>query len=128
MFKIFDASVKPILYYGLQIWRYQYIEKLKKVHIKFCKKICFLSTNTFDYVALGECGRTPLCMTYMPNCIKYWLKSIPMDNKIYPKQCYFMLFQLDESGRRIQATLIKDLILGYGVGHAWIFHDVGNEK
>ena len=61
MFKIFHATVKPILCYGSQIWGYQYVEKIEKVQIQFCKRLCYLSQNTCDFLALGKCGRLPLC-------------------------------------------------------------------
>ena len=128
MLKMFDTSVKPILCYGSQIWGYQYVDKIEKVHIQFCKKICYLSLNTCDSFALGECGRLPLCTTYMPNCIKYWLGLIRMENNRYPKQCYYMLYQLDEAGRQNWVSHVKELLYTYGFGLVWILHDVGNDK
>ena len=128
MLKIFDTSVKPILCYGSQIWGYQYVDKIEKVHIQFCKKICYLSLNTCDSFALGGCGRLPLCTTYMPNCIKYWLGLIRMENNRYPKQCYYMLYQLDEAGRQNWVSHVKELLYTYGFGLVWILHDVGNDK
>ena len=91
MFKIFDATVKPVLCYGSQLWRYQCIEKIEKIHVQFCKRLCFSSQNTCDVLALGECGRLPLCTTYIPNCVKYWLSIIRMNNIRYPKQCYYVI-------------------------------------
>ena len=41
MFKIFDATVKPVLCYGSQLWGYQCIEKIVKIHVQFCKRLCF---------------------------------------------------------------------------------------
>ena len=38
MFSIFDATLKPILCYGPQIWGYMYMDKVEKVQAKFCKK------------------------------------------------------------------------------------------
>ena len=126
MFKIFDASVKPILCYGSHIWGYQYVDRIEKVHIKFCKKLCLLSCNTCDFLALGECGRLPLCITYMSNCVKYWLHVVRMNNNRYPKQCYYMLFRMDETGKTTWATYVKNLLFSYGFGHVLIVHDVGN--
>ena len=128
MFKVFDAMVKPILCYCSEIWGYQYVEKIEKVQIKFCKQYCNLSQNTSDILALGECGRLPLCITYIPNCIKFWLRILRMENHRYPKQCYNMLKQLDEAGRRTWASNIKELLFTYGFGYVWIAQEVGNES
>ena len=56
-FKLFDSGVKPILCYGSEIWGYRYCEKIEKIHSRFCKRFCCLSSNTSDSLALGECGR-----------------------------------------------------------------------
>ena len=53
MFNIFDTSVSPILCYGSHIWSYQYFEKIEKVQIHLCKKICYLLYNTCHFLALG---------------------------------------------------------------------------
>ena len=127
MFKIFDTVVRPIFCYGSEIWGFKYSDVIEKTHIQFCKRYCGLSTNVADFFALGECGRLPLCTTYMCNCIKYWLKIIRMQDSRYPKQCYFMLKRLDEVGRKTWATNIRELLYMYGFGYAWLAHDVGND-
>ena len=126
MFKLFDSIVKPILCYGADVWGYQYVEKIEKVHIKFCKQYCLLSQNTADFFALGECGRLPLCITYIPQCIKYWLKILSMSEDRYPKQCYQLLYRLDEAGRKTWASNFRLLLFQYGFGHAWISQGVGD--
>ena len=72
--------IKPILCYGSEIWGYSYVDKIEKVQIQFCKQYCNLPQNTPDILALGECGRLPLCITYMSNCIKFWLNITRMEN------------------------------------------------
>ena len=48
-----------------------------------------------------------------------------MNNTRYPKQSYVQLLHLDESGKRIRAIHIKDIIFTYGFCYVWILHDVG---
>ena len=107
------------------IWGYQYVEKIEKVQTKFCKKYCSLSQNTADFFALGECGRMPLCISYMPQCIKYWLKLITMAEYRYHKQRYKLLYRLDEAERKTWATNIRVLLYEYGFGFVWISQDAG---
>ena len=128
MFKLFDTIVKPILCYGSEIWGFTYSEVIEKTHIRFCKRYCSLSTNVADFFALGECGRLPLCTTYLSNCVKYWLKLIRMQEYRYPRQCYFMLKRLDEVGRKTWASCVRELLFSYGFGHVWLAHEVGNEN
>ena len=37
MFKLFDKCVEPILLYGCEVWEYENVDILEKVHTKFCK-------------------------------------------------------------------------------------------
>ena len=92
------------------------------------QKICHLPENSCDAMALGECGRFPLCMSYMPICVKYWLKLIRMENTRYTKSCYEMLRQFDSLGRYTWATNIKNMLNLYGFGYVWIAQDVGNDE
>lgn len=62
-------------------------------------------------MVLGECGRLPLCITYMSNCVKNWFKLIQMDNNRYPERCYYMLKSLDDVGRINWATNVKKSII-----------------
>lgn len=113
-FKLFDTIVKPILCYGSEIWGYRYYEKIEKVQTKFCKRFCTLSSNTADSFALGECGRLPIAVTYMSRCLNYWIKILQMENHRYPKQCYFMLKRLDETGKITWASHIKEMLFSLG--------------
>ena len=127
MFRMFDTMIKPILCYGSEIWGYEFAINIEKVQVKFCKRYCCLSLNTADIFVLGECGRLPLCITYMSNCVKYWLRLLRMGNHRYPKQCYLMLKRLDDVGRKTWASSIQSLLYRFGFGYAWLAQEVGNE-
>ena len=77
-------------------------------------------------MVLGECGRYPLSVTYQLNCTKYWCKIIHMEDKRYPKQCYNMLKSLDNMGRIIWASRIKNLLFENGFGIVCINEYVGD--
>ena len=118
--------VTPILCYGSEIWGYQYIENIEKVHISFCKRYCLLPWNTSNAFVYGECGRLPLCITYMTRCIKFWLKVVRMDRSRYPLRCFLMLKGQNDIGRINWVTQIKSLLFRFGFGYVWIAQNVGN--
>ena len=128
IFKLFDTIVKPVLCYGSEIWGYRYYDKIEKIQSKFCKRFCCLSANTSDFMALGECGRLPIAITYMTRCLSYWIKLLRMENYRYPKQSYLMLKRLDGSGKTTWASPIKSMLFRFGFGYIWISQDVGNSK
>ena len=86
-FKLFDSMVSPILTFGAEIWGYEYSTVIEQVHTKFCKQFLGVNQSTNNSVALGECGRLPLCIIYHTKCIKYWCNLLIMPNNRYPKNC-----------------------------------------
>jgi hypothetical protein len=56
---ISDKIIIPMLTYGSEIWGYENIDILEKVHVKFCKLLLNLKTSTTIYI-YGEIGRYPL--------------------------------------------------------------------
>ena len=124
IFKLFDSIVCPILTYGVEVWGYQYVNKLEKVQSKFCKQYLSLSQNAADFYALGECGRYPLYVVHFVKCIKYWLKLIALADARYPKQCYMMLYRLDAAGRNTWDSHVRKLSFKYGFGYAWFSQEL----
>ena len=125
-FKLFDTVIKPTACYGAEIWGYEYCKEIEKVQTMFCKQYIGVRQNTSDSLVLGECGRYPLAIVYVTQCIKYWTKLVQMPNYRYPRQCYNMLRSLTEAGRITWASHVKSLLFQNGFGYAWIANTVGN--
>ena len=126
IFKLFDSIVQPILCYGSEIWGYEYSKQIEKIHILFCKRYIGLHQNTADFFALSECGRHPLAVSYMSQCVKYWVRVIQMPNHRYPKQCYNMLRPHAAVGKVNWASNVRSLLYKYGFGYAWEADTIGN--
>ena len=120
--------VKPILCFGSEVWGYEYSSVIESVHNEFCKNFLGVNSSVNNVVALGECGRLPLCVTYITNCIKYWCRLLCMGNHRYPKNCYKMLKSLDEAGRQNWVSKVRHLLFQYGFGYVWIAQEFGNEN
>ena len=78
---------------------HSYNKTVETTHIKFCKRYCLLYNNCPDAFALSECGRLPLCTTYMYNCIYISTGYIsfalsPIDIQNSAMTCYFNLIML----------------------------------
>jgi hypothetical protein len=53
--------VKPILFYGSEIWGYcKNIDCLEKIQLQFCKLLLKLKSSTPNYMIYGELGRFPI--------------------------------------------------------------------
>ena len=126
IFRLFDSMVKPILCYGSEVWGTEYSDVIESVHFNFCKNFLGINNSVNNAVAIGECGRLPLCVTYFTNCIKYWCKLLNMQNNRYPKNCYKMLKALDEADRQNWVSKVRNLLFTYGFWYIWFAQDVGD--
>ena len=118
--------VVPILTHGTEIWGCSYAPEIERVQNSFCKNSLGLKISTNNCMALGECGRVPLCVTYYSKCIKYWCKILQMPIHRYPKNCYVMLKRFDDIGRINWVTKVREILFQYGFGYVWLWQDVGD--
>ena len=49
-----------------------------------------------------------------------------MSNHRYPRNCYILLKNLDDAGRRTWASTVKNLLYTYGFGIVWISQEIGD--
>ena len=67
-FKLFDATVLPILTYGAEVWAtFERTDNdswekspIEQVHLNFCKHILGVNRSTPDMLCRAELGRIPL--------------------------------------------------------------------
>ena len=92
MVKLFDMCIKPILLYDCEVWVYENIDILQKVHTTFCKFIFRVSTCFHNMPIYGELGRYPLSVTIKERMVCYWTKLLKSSKE-----------------KRIKVMYIKDL-------------------
>ena len=63
-----------MLTYGSEIWGYENIDILEKVHVQFCRLLLDLKTSTPNVMVYGELGRYPL--TVKLKILSFWSKLI----------------------------------------------------
>ena len=61
--------VLPIISYGSEMWGYEQITSIERVHINFLKIILQVSITTSDEVVLSEVGRYPLSVYCSVKCM-----------------------------------------------------------
>ena len=54
---LFDHTVLPILTYSCEVWGYENLEMIEKVHNDFLRKITLARKSTPLYMLYGEFGR-----------------------------------------------------------------------
>ena len=125
-FKIFDSKIASILLYASEVWGYQQVDEIEKVHLVACKRFLGLPRGTPNSIVYGELGRFPLHVISNLRCIKYWFKLLSLDETRLPLLAYKMLVSLDERGKRCWVTNIKELLFRTGFGIVWLHQGAGN--
>ena len=74
--KLFDHTVLPILTYASEVWGYENIDMIEKIHNDFLRKITLARKSTPLYMLYGETGRFPLEIIVKSRMIGYWNRLI----------------------------------------------------
>ena len=64
---LFDKIVVLVLLYGCEIWGFESIDIIERIHLKSLKYIFNLKSSTPIYMVYGETGRFPLYVTVSDN-------------------------------------------------------------
>ena len=112
--QLFDAFVGSILSYGSEIWGYTKSKEIERIHLKFCKRLLNVPTNTCTAAVYGELGRYPLFINRYVRILNYWLKIISTDNIIL-KRIYSQAVDDCDDGNRNWVHNIKNMLNEYGL-------------
>ena len=112
--QLFDAFVGSILSYGSEIWGYTKSKEIERIHLKFCKRLLNVPTNTCTAAVYGELGRYPLFINRYVRILNYWLKIISTDNIILKRICSQAVADCDD-GNRNWVHNIKNMLNAYGL-------------
>lgn len=80
--KLFDTLILPILTYGCEVWRYENVQVLEKIHLQFCRNILKIRTSTFNFMSYGEIGRVPIDVVINVRMISFWNKLLTYNQKL----------------------------------------------
>ena len=79
-FELFDKTIIPLLTYGCEVWGYEKLDLLEKLHLNFCKRVLRLKKSTGSMFIYGELGRYPLPVMVQTKIVNYWCKLINSPN------------------------------------------------
>ena len=74
--KLFDHTVLPILAYASEIWGFENLEIIEKIHIDFLLKITKSRKSTPLYMIYAELGRFPIEVIIKTRMVSFWNKLI----------------------------------------------------
>ena len=80
MLDLFDKSVTPILLYGCEVWGYENVDMIERIHLRFCKILLGVKKSTANYLVYGELWQFPLNVYMYARLIKFWAKIVSPEN------------------------------------------------
>ena len=127
---LFNTTVKPIIYYGSEVWGFCKADSLERFFISFLKSVLCVKQSTPNCFIYGELGIFPLIIERKIRIIKYWFKILNSKENSYLRKMYNDLVLLSETSPRqvTWATLLRDTLYQYGFGYVWLQQYVQNEK
>ena len=117
---LFEKMVVPILLYGSEIWGYENLALLEKLHIKALKFMLHLHKSTKTAMVYGESGRYPLSMIVKSRMIGFWADTVLNVNKL-SNRVYYLLRELHDNGTFLSPWLlvIKNTLFDAGLECVW---------
>ena len=79
-FKLFDCIVGPILMYASEIWGYENVDMIEKIHLNFLKRALKVRSSTPNYMVYGETGRFPLSVSIKLKMLCFWSRLLQSAN------------------------------------------------
>jgi len=74
MLDLFDKV--PVLLYSCEVWSYENVDAIERVHLRFLKIILNMKTSAPNFMVYGECGRFPLAIIIKSRMVSFWSKLI----------------------------------------------------
>ena len=74
--KLFDNTILPILLYAVEIWGFEDINMLERIHCSILRYIFKLKKSTPLYMLYAATGRFPLIITIKARMINFWYKMV----------------------------------------------------
>ena len=72
---MFVKTILPILLYGSEIWGFENIDIIDRVHSRLFKLILHLKQSTPNFMVYGELGRYPISVIMKVRMIRFGKKN-----------------------------------------------------
>lgn len=120
--KLFDQTVLPVLTYGCEVWGFERLDLIEKLHLRFCKLILQVNKSTPSCMIYGELGRYPVSVTVKTRVISYWCKLLSGPRHKYAHLVYKLCYRLHNSGTVTMPwiSFVKNILDELGLSNVWI--------
>lgn len=116
--KLFDHTVLPILTYGAEIFGYENLDMIEKIHTNFLRKITKARRSTPLHFLYGELGRYPISITIKTRMISLWNRLLTAKDQNISLNIYKYLMTLPQTNLK-WPNKIKEILFSVGRPDLW---------
>jgi hypothetical protein len=116
--KLFDHTVLPILTYGSEIFGFENLDILERVHNNFLRKITKARRSTPLAFIYGELGRYPISIIVQSRMIAFWNRLLLDKEAKISAQIYKYMLALPNNNFK-WINKIKDILTNIGRPDLW---------
>ena len=142
--KLFDTLVLPILSYGSEVWLPYLFDKfditsllklcddkisvVESVNIKFCKLLLGVNKKAVNHAVRGELGKFPIAIGLIEHALKFWFRTVNLDNQALVWKAYAENYNLNKSGINTWITFFQKVTYGLKFENLWVNQGSSNIK
>ena len=104
--KLFDSLIEPILLYSCEIWGFENLAILEKIHLQFLKRILSVRSSTPSFMVYGETGRYPLEIKIKLRFLNFWVKLLQNEDKLCSNM-YQLLYYMYKTEFCLEKYLLR---------------------
>ena len=121
---LYKKMVVPVMLYGCEIWGYEKLDILEKLHLKSLKYILHLNRSTMSAQVFGESGLFPLFIDVKLRMISFWADLVNPSCEKIASNVYKVCRNLFCTGEFKSSWLsdIKQILVNAGLECVWNTH------
>ena len=125
--ELFDSLVLPILNYGCEVWDFENINLIEKLHLKYLKYSLSLKMSTPTCMALGETGRFPVSIHINTRVVSFWSRIIRTSNKNKLSSIMYNIMYAHYRINTVESKWlkhVKNILDNCGVSFIWLSQSI----
>ena len=104
------------------------ISIVESVNIKFCKLLLGVNKKAVNHAVRGELGKFPIAIGLIEHALKFWFRTVNLDNQALVWKAYAESYNLNKSGINTWITFFQIVTYGLKFENLWVNQGSSNIK
>ena len=119
MLKLFDHTIVPMLLYGTEIFGFEDIKILEKIHCSFLRRITKAKKSTPLNFLYGELGRYPISVIVETRMLNFWTRLVSGKQSKLSHRIYTFMINEHQNYNFKWLNKIKSILQSVGRPDIW---------